>query len=82
MACEHTGFSVYREPLQREIWRRYHGLDAVVVLGEPERAPLEGAAPVWVIPNAAPRCAGPPARLEAPVVMAAGRLCGPRATTA
>jgi glycosyltransferase involved in cell wall biosynthesis len=76
VASEHTGFSVYREPLQREIWRRYHGLDAVVVLGEPERAPLERAAPVWVIPNAAPRCAGPPARLEAPVVMAAGRLVG------
>jgi glycosyltransferase involved in cell wall biosynthesis len=74
VASEHTAFSVYREPLQREIWRRYHGLDAVVVLGEPERAPLEGDAPVWVIPNAAPRCAGAPARLEAPVVVAAGRL--------
>ena len=43
---------------------------------EPERAPLEGAAPVWVIPNAAPRCAGAPAPLEAPVVVAAGRLVG------
>ncbi len=74
VASEHTPFSAYREPLQREIWRRYHGLDAVVVLVEPERAPLEGAAPVWVIPNAAPRCAGAPARLEAPVIVAAGRL--------
>ena len=27
-----------------------------------------------MIPNAAPRCAGAPARLEAPVVVAAGRL--------
>ena len=74
VASEHTAFSVYREPLQHEIWRCYRGLDAVVVLGEPERAPLEGSAPVWVIPNAAPRCAGAPARLEAPVVVAAGRL--------
>jgi glycosyltransferase involved in cell wall biosynthesis len=31
---------------------------------------------VWVIPNAAPRCAGAPARLEAPIVVAAGRLVG------
>jgi glycosyltransferase involved in cell wall biosynthesis len=74
VASEHTAFWVYREPLQREIWRRYRGLDAVVVLGEPERAPLEGAAPVRVIPNAAPRCAGAPAPLEVPVVVAAGRL--------
>jgi glycosyltransferase involved in cell wall biosynthesis len=76
VASEHTPFSAYREPLQREIWRRYPGLDAVVVLAEPERAPVEGSAPVWVIPNAAPRCAGAPARLEAPVIVAAGRLVG------
>ena len=57
VASEHAAFWVYREPLQREIWRRYAGLDAVVVLGEPERAPLEAQRAVWVIPNAAPRCA-------------------------
>jgi glycosyltransferase involved in cell wall biosynthesis len=74
VASEHTAFSVYREPLQREIRHRYPGLDAVVVLSEPERAALAGTAPVRVIPNAAPRCAGAPARLEAPVVVAAGRL--------
>jgi glycosyltransferase involved in cell wall biosynthesis len=74
VASEHTAFWIYNGLLQREIWRRYHALDAVVVLGEQERAPLEGAAPVWVIPNAAPRTCGAPAPLEAPVVVAAGRL--------
>jgi glycosyltransferase involved in cell wall biosynthesis len=69
---------VYREWLQRELWRRYGELDAVVVLGEAQRAPLEevvrGAAPVWVIPNAVPPQRGGAARLEPPVVLAAGRL--------
>jgi glycosyltransferase involved in cell wall biosynthesis len=74
VASEHTPFWAYHEPLQREIWRRYPGLDAVVVLGEGERAALASTAPVWVIPNSVPRLRGGAARLDVPVVMAAGRL--------
>jgi glycosyltransferase involved in cell wall biosynthesis len=78
VASEHTPFWVYREWLQRELWRRYGTLDAVVVLGEAQRAPLEevvrGAAQVCVIPNAVPQQRGGAARLERPVVVAAGRL--------
>ena len=53
-------------------------LDAVVALGEDARrevaAALGGEVPVWVIPNAVPPQRGGRARLERPVVVAAGRL--------
>ncbi len=78
VSSEHTTFSAYRPWVQREMWRRYRSLDAVVVLGEGERAPFEellgGAAPVHVIPNAVPQQYGAPARLDRPVVVTAGRL--------
>jgi glycosyltransferase involved in cell wall biosynthesis len=78
VATEHTASAVYRKRLRREIRRRYGGLDAVVVLGEGERGYFEellgGCAPVCVIPNAVPPQRGGPARLERPVVVAAGRL--------
>ena len=78
VASEHTAFAAYRPRVQREMWRRYRALDAVVVLGEAERAPFEellrGATPVHVIPNSIPRQRGGPARLDRPVVVTAGRL--------
>jgi glycosyltransferase involved in cell wall biosynthesis len=78
VASEHTSYSAYHDALRSEIRQRYPGLDALVVLGEAERAPFEpllrGAAPVRVIPNAALRPRGAPARLDAPVVVAVGRL--------
>jgi len=78
VASEHTAFSAYRPWVQREMWRRYRCLDAVVVLAEAERAPLEellrGATPVHVIPNSIPRRRGEAARLDRPVVVTAGRL--------
>jgi glycosyltransferase involved in cell wall biosynthesis len=51
-------------------------LDAVVVLGEGERAAVEAvtAAPVHVIPNAVPALPGGRAPLKAPMVLAVGRL--------
>jgi glycosyltransferase involved in cell wall biosynthesis len=78
VAAEHTQFAAYKPSIQREIWRRYGKLDAVVVLGEAQRAPLEqavrGAAPVYVIPNPAPRPRHGPAPLDRPVVVSTGRL--------
>ena len=78
VASEHTAFAAHRPRVQREMWRRYRSLDAVVVLGEVERAPFEellrGATPVRVIPNSIPRQRGGAARLDRPVVVTAGRL--------
>ena len=78
VAAEHASFPGYNRLLRREIPRRYHALDAVVALGEDARrevaAALGGEVPVWVIPNAVPPQRGGRARLERPVVVAAGRL--------
>ena len=77
MASEHAPFRRYNASLKREIRRRYAALDAVVVLGERERAAFErsrGATPVHMIPNAVPALPGERAPLEAPTVLAVGRL--------
>jgi glycosyltransferase involved in cell wall biosynthesis len=78
VATEHAPFQRYNASLEREIRHRYAALDAVVVLGEGERAALErvtgGATPVHVIPNAVPALPGGRSPLEAPVVVAVGRL--------
>ena len=78
MATEHAPFTAYRPLLKREIRRRYGALDAVVVLGEAARQRLEraigGAVPEHVIPNAVSPQRGGTARLDRPVVVAAGRL--------
>ena len=41
MATEHAPFERYNASLKREIRRRYAALDAVVVLGEDDRAAFE-----------------------------------------
>ena len=78
VATEHASFTRYNALLKREIRRRYAALDGVVVLGEGERATFErvtgGATPVHVIPNAAPALPGGRSPLDAPVVVAVGRL--------
>ena len=78
VASEHAPVERHSALVKREIRRRYGTLDAVVVLGEGERAALDrmigGATPVHVIPNAVPPLPGGRARLEAPVVVAVGRL--------
>jgi glycosyltransferase involved in cell wall biosynthesis len=78
VASEHAAFGRYNRSLKREIHRRYPALDAVVVLGEHERAPLEevvgDATPVHVIPNAVPPLPGERSSLDRPVVLAVGRL--------
>jgi glycosyltransferase involved in cell wall biosynthesis len=78
VASEHAAFERYNPSLKREIRRRYPALDAVVVLGEHERAPVERAVgratPVHVIPNAVPPLPGERSRLDRPVVLAVGRL--------
>jgi glycosyltransferase involved in cell wall biosynthesis len=78
VATEHAPVGRYNALLKREIRRRYPALDAVVVLGEGERAALErvtrGTTPVHVIPNAVPALPGERSPLAAPVVVAVGRL--------
>ena len=78
VATEHAPFKRYNALLKREIRRRYAALEAVVVLSEDERAAFErvtgGATPVHVIPNAAPALPGGRSPLDAPVVVAVGRL--------
>ena len=78
VATEHASFTRYNALLKREIRRRYAALDGIVVLGEGERATFErvtgGATPVHVIPNAAPALPGGRSPLDAPVVVAVGRL--------
>ena len=79
VASEHTALKAYNARLKREIVRRYGALDAVVVLDAAERDQLVravgGAVPVDAIPNAVPplRRLGA-ARLDQPVIVAAGRL--------
>lgn len=76
---EHMNFHAHRPGLARAIARTYRDLDALTVLTDADRADyeqrLEGA-PVRVvrIPNALPPLPGPDATLDAPVVIAAGRL--------
>jgi glycosyltransferase involved in cell wall biosynthesis len=78
VATEHAPYAGYTALIEREIGRRYAALDAIVVLGEGERAAFEritgGATPVHVIPNATPTLPGGRSPLESPVVVAVGRL--------
>jgi glycosyltransferase involved in cell wall biosynthesis len=78
VAAEHTTFRAYRDPHVRSIRARYPQLDAVVVLTEREQRRfdrvLKGSTRVVTIPNAVAEPTGPPAPLERPVVLAAGRL--------
>jgi len=76
---EHMHLRAHRPALAADIRRRYHALDALTVLTEGDRADyaalLAGARTrVELLPNAVPPLGGGPARYDAPVVAAAGRL--------
>jgi glycosyltransferase involved in cell wall biosynthesis len=79
VAQEHMNFHAHRRGLARDILRRYRDLDALVVLTEDDRRDYERAlagAPTRIVrlPNAVPALAGERARLDRPIVVAAGRL--------
>ena len=76
---EHMNFHSHRPRLAADIARRYGGLDALTVLTEADErdyaAALAGrGVRIECIPNAVPRMDGGIARLDAKVVLAAGRL--------
>jgi glycosyltransferase involved in cell wall biosynthesis len=78
VGVEHLNLEAHRPRQRAPIRARYPALDALVVLTEADRAAyaeeLGGAARVVCIPNAVPDLKGHPSQLEAPTVVAAGRL--------
>jgi len=78
VAQDHLNLGSYRPALRRAIGREYRRLDAVVTLSERDAEDyaelLEGRTRVLSIPNGVPEMGGHRARLEAKVVVAAGRL--------
>lgn len=78
---EHMNIEAHRARLDADVRRHYGRLDALTVLTEHDRrdyAALLGDASVRLaqIPNAVPPMGGGRAALEAPVIVAAGRLTG------
>ncbi len=74
---EHMNFHSHRPRLAQDIARRYGGLAALAVLTEADRLDYAAALPglrVERIPNAVPRLGGGRSRLDAKLVVAAGRL--------
>jgi glycosyltransferase involved in cell wall biosynthesis len=75
---EHMNFHAHRKGLAKDIRANYGRLDALAVLTEEDRADyaeaLGGATSVVRIPNAVTRLGGPEAALQAPLIVAAGRL--------
>jgi glycosyltransferase involved in cell wall biosynthesis len=76
---EHMNFHAHRAGLAKGMRRDYRRLDALTVLTDADRRDyeqvLEGAPTRVVrIPNALPALGGPDPALDAPVVIAAGRL--------
>jgi len=75
---EHMNLETHTAQRQAEIAARYPQLDALTVLTSSDRRTYEHALgdrpPLHQIPNAAPALSAPPATLERPVVLAAGRL--------
>jgi glycosyltransferase involved in cell wall biosynthesis len=74
---DHMNLMSYKPPLRAAIVRAYHRLDAVTVLTERDRQDYRQAVPgvrVERIPNGVPDPRLPPAALDAPVLVAAGRL--------
>jgi glycosyltransferase involved in cell wall biosynthesis len=78
---EHMNFDAHRARLDRDLRRHYPRLDALTVLTEHDREDyrrLLGGASTRLarIPNAVPPMGGARSGLDAPVVVAAGRLTG------
>jgi glycosyltransferase involved in cell wall biosynthesis len=72
---EHMNFHSHRARLAADIGRHYRGLDVLAVLTEADRRDYARiASRVERIPNSVPRMEGGIARLDARVVVAAGRL--------
>jgi glycosyltransferase involved in cell wall biosynthesis len=75
---EHMNLGAHPSRLRAAMRRGYAGLDAVVVLSEPDvrdyRGMLRASTRVLAIPNAIPAIEGPAAPLTAPTILAAGRL--------
>lgn len=81
VGVEHMNFHSHRPALARDVRAHYGELDALVVLTAADEADysraLEGSATrVERIPNAVPELGGGLSGLEAPLVVAAGRLNG------
>jgi glycosyltransferase involved in cell wall biosynthesis len=75
VGAEHLHFDAHRRGLSRDIRRHYGGLDALTVLTADDARDYAGIAPVIErIPNAVPPLGGGGAQLDAPVIVAAGRL--------
>jgi len=77
---EHMNFEAHRPRLDADTRRAYPRLDALTVLTERDRADyervLDGRSRLARIPNAVPPLGGERAALDAPVIVAAGRLIG------
>jgi glycosyltransferase involved in cell wall biosynthesis len=76
VAQEHVNLRAHRPALAADLRRRYGGLDALVVLTEGDRADYRELSGLRVerIPNPTPQVDGGVSTLEAPVLVAAGRL--------
>jgi glycosyltransferase involved in cell wall biosynthesis len=76
VAQEHVNLRAHRPALAADLRRRYGGLDALVVLTEGDRADYRELSGLRVerIPNPTPQVGGGASTLEAPVLVAAGRL--------
>jgi glycosyltransferase involved in cell wall biosynthesis len=78
---EHMNFEAHRARLDADVRRHYPRLAALTVLTEGDRRDYErllAGAPARLarIPNAVPPLGGGPSSLDAPLVVAAGRLTG------
>jgi glycosyltransferase involved in cell wall biosynthesis len=75
VGSEHMNFAAHRRGVTRDMRRHYPRLDALTVLTEDDLRDYAGCAPiVECIPNAVTALRGEMAPLEAPVIVAAGRL--------
>jgi glycosyltransferase involved in cell wall biosynthesis len=76
VAQEHMNLRAHRPALAADVRRRYADLDALVVLTEGDRADYRELAGLRVerIPNPTPPLDGGTSTLDAPIVVAAGRL--------
>jgi len=76
VAQEHMNLRAHRPALAADVRRRYRDLDALVVLTEGDRADYGALGGVRVerVPNPTPPVAAGTSTLDAPVVVAAGRL--------